>query len=91
MNLDKNKWLHDFEDVACEIVSTSDSFLYSTVIHEVDESLDFLVGRMNEESKWRLRWRLGDGEVFDRLQEKYDAHLTMLYLAILNRFGRIDK
>jgi hypothetical protein len=45
---------------------------------------------MNEEGRWRLKWRLGDSEVFDRLQEKYDAHLTMLYLAILNRFGRIN-
>lgn len=90
MNLDKNKWPNDFEDVACEIVSTPDSFLYSTVIHEVNESLDFLVGRMNEEGKWCLRWRLGDGEVFDCLQEKYDTHLTMLYLAILKRFGRIE-
>jgi hypothetical protein len=90
MNLDKNKWPHDFEDVACEIVSSPDSFLYPAVISEVDESLDALVIRMNEEGRWRLKWRLGDSEVFDRLQEKYDAHLTMLYLAILNRFGRIN-
>lgn len=90
MNLDKNKWSSDFEDVACEIVSSPDSFLYTEVAHGVDESLDFLVEQMNKEGRWQLKWRLGEGEVFDRLQEKYDAHLTMLYLAILHRFGRIE-
>ena len=91
MNLDKNKWQNDFEDVACEIVGCPESFLYPSLVKEVDESLDHLVLRMNENPIWRLSWRLGEGEAFDRLQTKYEAHLTMLYLAILNRFGRIEK
>ena len=90
MNLDQNKWPYDFEDAACEIVSAPGSFLYPAVINEVNFSLDFLVKRMNDEGRWQLKWRLGDGAAFDRLQEKYDAHLTMLYLAILHRFGRIE-
>jgi len=90
MNLDKNKWQRSFEDVACEIVGRPESFLYPSVTVEVEESLDFLVNRMNENAEWHLRWRLGSGEAFDRLQIKYEAHLTMLYLAILKRFGRIE-
>jgi hypothetical protein len=91
MNLDKNIWQNDFENVACEIVGYPGSFLYPAVAGEVEESLDHLVRRMNENFVWRLNWRLGEEEAFDRLQSKYETHLTMLYLAILNRFGRFEK
>ncbi len=91
MNLDKNKWKYDFEDTACEIISTPDSFLYPILKNETDESLNFLINIMNEEGKWRLNWKFGESEAFIRLQKKYEAHLTMLYLAILNRFNRIEK
>ena len=90
MNLDKNNWQNDFENVACEIVSYPGSFLYPSLIGKVDESLDYLVQRMNKSSLWRLSWQLGKGEAFDRLQIKYETHLTLLYLTILNRFGRIE-
>lgn len=91
MNLDKNNWPKDFEDVACEIVGSPTSFLYPAAVCEVDESLDFLIGLLQKgDGSYRLKWRLGEGDVFERLQEKYEAHLTILYLAILKRFGRIE-
>ena len=90
MNLNKSNWANDFENAPCEIVGFPQSFLYAAVKDEVQESLDALADRMNREGRWQLRWRLGEGEAFDKMQTKYEAHLTMLYLAMLNRFGRID-
>lgn len=33
---------------------------------------------------------VGDNETLNKLQYQFEIHLTCLYLAELNRFGRID-
>jgi len=67
------------------------SFLYPIVKTEIDESLDVLIDRQNDDGAWHLTWRLGSGEVFDRLQILFEMHITNLNLTTLERFGRIER
>ena len=90
MNLNADNWQNDFENTACDIVSSPASFLYPSLTCEVDKSLDYLIHRLSENTCWHLNWRFGEGAALDRLQEQFEAHLTMLYLALLNRFGRVE-
>jgi hypothetical protein len=91
MNLDKNVWVNDFENVPCDIIQFPDSFLYPVVKAEVEESLDALIDRQNENGAWHLSWRFGADDTFDYLQRLFEMHVTNLNLAELGRFGRIEK
>jgi hypothetical protein len=56
-----------------------------------DTSLGYVIRQQDADGCWHLHWRFGDGEAFDKMQALFEAHLTMLILAELNRFGRIAR
>jgi len=89
MQLDLKKWEQGYEELPCDVIDTPDSIIYSTVKHLVDDSLDYLIRQQNDDGCWHIHWRFGEGEAFAKLQANYEAHLTMLILAELGRFGRI--
>ena len=90
MQLDYTKWEQGYEELPCDIVDTPESAIYPVVKDLVDNSLDYLIRQQNGDGCWHLHWRFGEGEAFSRLQTLYEAHLTMLILAELGRFGRIE-
>jgi hypothetical protein len=90
MQLDYAKWEQGYEELPCDIVDTPESVVYLAVKDLVDESLSHLIRQQNEDGCWHLHWRFGEGEVFAAMQERFEAHLTMLVLAELSRFGRIE-
>ena len=53
--------------------------------------LDYLIRQQNDDGCWHLHWRFGEGEAFAKMQTQFDAHLTMLILSELHRFGRIER
>lgn len=89
MQLDLAKWEQGYEELPCDVVDTPDSVVYPAVKELVDDSLDYLIRQQDGDGCWHLHRRLGEGEAFDRMQEQYEAHITMLILAELGRFGRI--
>lgn len=89
MQLDLAKWEQGYEELPCDVVDTPDSVVYLAVKELVDDSLGYLIRQQNEDGCWHLHWRLGEGEAFEKMQEQYEAHITMLILAELRRFGRI--
>lgn len=91
MQLDYGKWEDGYEQLPCDIVSTPDSVIYSAVKDLVDESLSYLIRQIKEDGAWHLTWRFGEDEAFRKLERQYKMHLTMLILAELNRFGRIER
>jgi len=90
MELDIEKWEDGYEELPCDIVETPDSVVYPAVKGLVDDSLGCLIRQQSDDGCWHLNYRFGDGEAFDKLQAKFEAHLTMLILAELGRFGRIE-
>jgi len=90
MQLDLEKWEQGYEELPCDVVDTPDSVVYLAVKDLVDESLDYLIRQQNDDGCWYIHWRFGAGEVFAKMQADYEAHLTMLILAELGRFGRIE-
>jgi hypothetical protein len=91
MQLDLAKWEQGYEELPCDVVDTPNSVVYPAVKDLVDDSLDYLIRQQDEDGCWHLHWNFGSGEAFAKLQEKFEAHLTMLILAELKRFGRIEK
>ena len=91
MDMDESCWEHGYHETPCDVVVTPDSFIYPVVKDVVDESLEYEIRHQQADGAWHLNWRLGEGEAFDRLQAKFEVHYTMLTLAELNRFGRIEK
>lgn len=91
MQLDYGKWEDGYEELPCDIVSTPDSVIYPAVKDLVDESLSYLIRQQKDDGAWHLTWHFGAGEAFGILERQYEMHLTMLILAELNRFGRIEK
>ena len=90
MQLDMAKWEQGYEELPCNVVDTPDSVVYHAVKELVDDSLSYLVRQQNNDGCWHLHWRFGEGEAFGKMQGQYEAHVTMLILAELQRFGRID-
>ena len=91
MDMDESGWDYGYHETPFDVVVTPDSFIYPVVKDVVDKSLDYVIRHQQTDGAWHLNWHLGEGEAFDRLQAKYEAHYTMLTLAELNRFGRIEK
>ena len=91
MEMDESVWDHGYHEKPYNVVDTPDSFIYPVVKDVVDKSLDYEIRQQQADGAWHLNWRFGKGEAFDRLQAKGEAHYTMLTLAELNRFGRIEK
>jgi hypothetical protein len=91
MQLDFNKWENGYEELPCDIVNTPDSIIYPVVKELVDSSLDYVSRQQDEDGCWHLPWRFGSGEAIDKMQAMFEMHMTMMYLAELNRFGRIER
>ena len=89
--MDESGWNHGYHETAFDVVEKPDSFIYRAVKDLVDQSLDWLIRRQDEDGAWHLTFRFGKDEAFRRLEANFEAHYTMLTLAKLNRFGRIDK
>lgn len=90
MELDERELLKgDLERAPFKILSEP-NFLYAALREEADRGLDLLIRLQHPDGRWHLPYRFGEGERFDRLQAAYEVHATMLYLAQLNRFGRIE-
>ena len=90
MQLDLVKWEQGYEELPCDVVETPDSVVYPIVKDLVDNSLDYLIRQQNNDGCWHLPWRFGDSEAFNKMQSDFEAHLTMLILAELGRFERIE-
>jgi hypothetical protein len=90
MQLEFNMWENGYEELPCDIVNTPDSIVYPAVKELVDSSLDYLIRQQGKDGAWRLSWRLGEGEAFEKMQALYEMHLTNLIITELNRFRRID-
>lgn len=90
MELNEDNWWKpgSYSETPCDVVITPDSFIYPVVKNEVDKALDCLIDKQNEDGTWRIPYSFGDG--LENLQADMEAHCTMLNLAELGRFGRID-
>jgi len=90
MELNKNNWVNEYEDLPCFVVKAPDSCVYPAVKDLVDESLDYLIRQQSEGGAWHLYYSWGENEAFRKMEKSYEAHMTMLFLAKLKRFGRIE-
>lgn len=90
MQLDFAKWEQRYEELPCDVVNTPDSVVYPTVKDLVNDSLSYLTRQQKDDGGWHWSFRFGEADVFRKLEADSDAHLTMLILAELGRFGRIE-
>ncbi|NJD04446.1 MAG: hypothetical protein FIA99_18060 [Ruminiclostridium sp.] len=90
MQLDFAKWEQGYEELPCDVVQTPDSVVYPAVKDLVDDSLSYLIRQQKDDGGWHWSFRFGEADVFRKLEADSDAHLTMLILAELGRFGRIE-
>jgi hypothetical protein len=90
MQLDFAKWEQGYEELPCDVVNTPDSIVYPAVKDLVNDSLSYLIHQQKDDGAWHLNYRFGEGEVYRKLEADYEANLTMLILAELGRFGRIE-
>lgn len=91
MQLDYSAWENGYEELPCDIVETPDSIVYPAVKQVVDDSLDYLINRQSADGAWHLTWGFGEDEGFRRLERLYETNYTMLVLARLGRFDRIEE
>jgi hypothetical protein len=90
MQLDFKAWEKGYEEIPCDIVDMPDSVVYPAVKDLVDGSLGYLIRQQSKDGAWHLTWHFGKGKAFRKLEKKWEMHLTMLILAELGRFGRIE-
>lgn len=90
MELDFSKANYDYVHLPCDAIDSPDNIIYPAVKDLVDASLEFRIEQQCNDGRWPLGWLLGESEGLRKLQIAYEAHLTMLILAELGRFGRID-
>lgn len=91
MQLDFAMWENGYEELPCDVVETPDSIVYPAVKQVVDDSLDYLIKQQSSDGAWHLTWGFGEEEGFRRLERLYVANYTMLVLAKLGRFDRIEE
>ncbi len=91
MELNYSEWEKAYVELPCDIVETPDSVIYPTVKQVVNDSLDYLIERQNEDGAWHLAWSFGADERFRKMERLYEANYTLLVLARLGRFNRIEK
>lgn len=91
MELNYSAWKNSYVELPCDIVETPDSVIYPAVKQVVNDSLDYLIERQNEDGAWHLAWSFGTDERFRKMERLYEANYTMLVLARLGRFNRIEK
>ena len=90
MQLNYSAWANGYEELPCDVVETPDSIVYPEVKQVVDDSLDYLIERQSTDGAWHLTWGFGEEEGFRRLERLYETNYTMLVLARLGRFQRIE-
>ena len=90
MELSYDEWENTYAELPCDVVETPESVVYSAVREAVETSLDYLIRRQSPDGAWHLTWRFGDEDFFRPMERLYEAHYTLLVLARLKRFGRID-
>ena len=90
MQLDYSTWDNGYEELPCDVVETPDSVVYPAIKEVVDDSLDYLIKRQSTDGAWHLTWGFGEEEGFRRLERLYETNYTMLVLARLGRFNRIE-
>ena len=91
MQLDYSAWENGYEELPCDIVETPDSIVYPVVKQFVEDSLNYLIERQSSDGAWHLTWKFGEDKRFRKMERLYEAHYTMLILARLGRFNRIEK
>ena len=91
MQLDYKAWEGGYEELPCDVVETPESVVYPAVSQIVEDSLDYLIRRQSPDGAWHLTWRFGDDERFRAMERLYEANYSMLVLARLHRFGRIER
>ena len=91
MQLDYSAWDNGYEELPCDVVETPDSIVYPVVKQVVDDSLDHLIKRQSDDGAWHLTWRFGEDERFRKMERLYETNYTMLVLARLGRFDRIEE
>lgn len=91
MQLNFAEWENGYEELPCDIVVTPDSVIYPAVQELVDHSLSYLIRQQKEDGAWHLNYSFGEGVAFRKLEQEYEMHLTVLILAELHRFGRIER
>lgn len=90
MQLDFAEWEKGCEELPCDVVNTPDSVVYPAVKNMVDDSLGYLIRQQKEDGGWHLNFRFGESDAFRKPEADFEAHLTMLILAEMRRFGRIE-
>ncbi len=91
MELDQSVWDQGYHETPCDIVTYPESFLYPDIKDLVDGSIDYLIRHQSENGGWLLTYKFGEDEGFRRLEHNFDVHDTMLVLALLHRFDRIQQ
>ena len=91
MQLDYGAWDNGYEELPCDVVETPDSIVYPAVKQVVDDSLDYLIKRQSADGAWHLTWGFGEDERFRKMERLYETNYTMLVLARLGRFDRIEE
>ena len=90
MQLDYAAWDNGYEKLPCDVVETPDSVVYPAVRDVVDASLDYLIKRQSADGAWHLTWGFGEDERFRNMERLYETNYTMLILARLGRFHRVE-
>lgn len=90
MQLNYSAWENGYEELPCDVVETPESIVYPAVKNVIDESLNYLIKRQSDDGAWHLTWDFGEDERFRKMERLYEAHYTMLVLARLGRFNRIE-
>ena len=90
MQLDYSTWENGYQELPCDVVETPESIVYPAVKDVVEDSIDYLINRQGEDGAWHLTWSFGADERFRKMETLYEANYTMLVLARLGRFNRID-
>ncbi|MBD5478852.1 MAG: hypothetical protein HDR14_06110 [Lachnospiraceae bacterium] len=90
MELDFSKSDYEYVHLPCDAIDSPDNIIYPAVKDLVDDSLEFRIKQQSNDGRWPLGWTFGEDEGLRKLQTLYEAHRTMLILAALGRFGRIE-
>jgi len=93
MITDVSDTIRCFEDASRFIRSLYFNFVVFLIFKTSFICYDLYVGQssFNDDGCWHLHWRFGESESFAKMQTLFEAHLTMLILAEVNRFGRIER
>lgn len=90
MELDFSKSDYEYVHLPCDAIDSPENIIYPVVKNLVDDSLEFRIKQQSNDGRWPLGWAFGENERLRKLHTLYEAHRTMIILAELGRFGRIE-